>query len=203
MNGILNNKKFLPKAFITFLAVFIVITITMHWPSSPNFAIPIYLIYSSESEFGETDKEKIRGWLGLESKDSELKILDEGADQILATTTRLLTQLERGLKEGAMKKQLFSLAQPYSVNKKILRRDIETKFSGSDRIDALRSVIVVIGLKEPDTNNLYELHLKQFKDDLVYIEDNFGGVGLLIHNMELKYFERYIEIIYEILAVRN
>ena len=183
--------------------MFIVITITMHWPSSPNFAIPIYLIYSSESEFGETDKEKIQGWLGLESKDSELKILDEGADQILATTTRLLTQLERGLKEGAMKKQLFSLAQPYSVNKKILRRDIETKFSGSDRIDALRNVIVVIGLKEPDTNNLYELHLKQFKDDLVYIEDNFGGVGLLIHNMELKYFERYIEIIYEILAVRN
>lgn len=62
---------------------------------------------------------------------------------------------------------LVLLAEPYSTDKKALRRDIEENLPGADRRDLLRMMIPVI---VPDGHS-------PINDDVIYMGDNFAGIG--------------------------
>ena len=66
---------------------------------------------------------------------------------------------------------LVLMEEPSTESKKRLRADIEgeTTLRGDDRSHFLRSVVPVLSF---DRRNWQQLH-----DDIVYAEDNFGGVG--------------------------
>lgn len=67
---------------------------------------------------------------------------------------------------------IVPLAEPTTFTKKELRSAIEasSELHGSNRTYFLRSVVPVLALPQRDH--------PQFEDDLIYAEDNFGGVGL-------------------------
>ena len=71
---------------------------------------------------------------------------------------------------------ILFLNEPTTKTKKILRSKIENEFSGEDRMVVLRKVIPVITPHghENDINGPYT----QFKDDLIYFNNNFAGIGL-------------------------
>ncbi len=66
--------------------------------------------------------------------------------------------------------------EPTTDTKKKLRSKIENEFSGKERMQVLRKVIPVITPigHEKDPLGSY----KQFKDDLIYFNNNFAGIGL-------------------------
>jgi len=71
---------------------------------------------------------------------------------------------------------ILFLNEPTTDTKKLLRSKIEDEFSGEDRMVVLRKVIPVITPHghENDINGPYT----QFKDDLIYFNNNFAGIGL-------------------------
>ncbi len=71
---------------------------------------------------------------------------------------------------------LIFLQEPTSFAKKKLRRIIEDTFRGENRKKVLRKIIPIISPagRDKDKRGAYE----QFKDDLIYFQDNFAGVGL-------------------------
>jgi hypothetical protein len=66
---------------------------------------------------------------------------------------------------------LVLLSEPTTLSKKQLRNDIEGSLAlkGDDRRVFLRSVVPLLMLPQTD--------LQQYTDDLVYVQDNFGGIG--------------------------
>ncbi len=66
---------------------------------------------------------------------------------------------------------LVMLSEPTTLSKKQLRSDIENSptLKGDDRRVFLRSVVPLLMLPQRDT--------QQYTDDLVYVQDNFGGIG--------------------------
>ncbi|MEX8505274.1 hypothetical protein, partial [Leptothrix ochracea] len=66
---------------------------------------------------------------------------------------------------------LVQLSEPTTLSKKQLRSDIENSptLKGDDRRVFLRSVVPLLMLPQRD--------LQQYTDDLVYVQDNFGGIG--------------------------
>lgn len=66
---------------------------------------------------------------------------------------------------------LVLLTEPTPDTKKSLRDSIEVAFSGEERRTVLRKTIPVIHPTKADDD------AEPFEDDLVYFEDNFGGVG--------------------------
>jgi len=71
---------------------------------------------------------------------------------------------------------LVFLNEPTTTSKKILRRKIENEFSGAERMAVLRKVIPVITPYGHENDELGSY--AQFDDDLIYLNDNFSGVGL-------------------------
>ena len=67
-----------------------------------------------------------------------------------------------------------------SKSKKQLRQIIEDAFHGAERQKVLRKIVPIIKLAEIDFEPLPENDKgdSQFDDDLVYLKDNFAGVGL-------------------------
>jgi hypothetical protein len=65
---------------------------------------------------------------------------------------------------------LVFLEEPTTDSKKKLRREIENNFKGYQRKTMLRKIIPVI------TSTGY--NTQQLEDDLIYFDDNFGGVGI-------------------------
>lgn len=75
---------------------------------------------------------------------------------------------------------LMFLQESTSKNKKNLRRKIEDEFRGAHRRDVMRKIIPVISPlgHQYDVQNEKVVPFAQFKDDLIYFQDNFSGVGL-------------------------
>jgi hypothetical protein len=69
---------------------------------------------------------------------------------------------------------LVILNEPTTIAKKTLRDTLEKEFQGEQRRIMLRKIIPVI---IPPYSSSNDETLRQFNDDLVYFEDNFGGVG--------------------------
>ncbi|MGD8931023.1 MAG: hypothetical protein PVI52_00540 [Chromatiales bacterium] len=71
---------------------------------------------------------------------------------------------------------LVYLPEPTSDTKKALRRQIEDEFHGAERQEVLRKIVAVLSPDghEKEARGPYA----QFKDDLIYFQDNFAGVGL-------------------------
>ena len=71
---------------------------------------------------------------------------------------------------------LVAMNENSSSYKKFLRAQIENEFRGDNRVKALSAVVPIIGriaLTERDKEEL-----NQFQEDLAYLKDNFGGMGL-------------------------
>ncbi|MEJ2045198.1 MAG: hypothetical protein P8X74_10215 [Reinekea sp.] len=71
---------------------------------------------------------------------------------------------------------LVVLNEGTSKYKKALRTQIENEFSGGTRVQALLSIVPVLGrveLKEHGVESMI-----QFQDDIAYLKYNFGGMGL-------------------------
>ena len=70
------------------------------------------------------------------------------------------------------------LEEPTTKKKKDLRRMIEDEYpgKGEERKDLLRKIVPVIPLSNFGTDK--DKQQQQFYDDLIYFEDNFGGVGI-------------------------
>jgi hypothetical protein len=75
------------------------------------------------------------------------------------------------------------LTQDTSKSKKNLRQIIENAFEGAARQTVLRKIVPIViaqGLAEQKVadNLKYGDKFTQFKDDLIYMQDNFAGIGL-------------------------
>lgn len=68
------------------------------------------------------------------------------------------------------------LQEPTTTSKKILRRKIEDDFRGVDRKTVLRKIVPIISPAGHDKDPRGAF--TQFTDDLIYLQDNFAGVGL-------------------------
>ncbi|WP_448874585.1 hypothetical protein [Desulfobulbus propionicus] len=69
---------------------------------------------------------------------------------------------------------LLFLPEPTKEKKKALRQQIEDKLTGEQRRDTLRKIVPVLatgGLMTTEANQ------QQFKDDMIYFQDDFGGAG--------------------------
>ena len=64
------------------------------------------------------------------------------------------------------------LKNPITINKKTLRRKIEGKFKGIERRNIFRKIIPVLSASGRAKEGFDQLF-----DDLIYMEDNYGGVG--------------------------
>lgn len=105
-----------------------------------------------------------------------------GAEQAAFSTPNLLALMQltnyigdtedpansRRLREHDLR-VLVMLQEPTSGQKLLLRADIENGLHGSDRMRMLRNAIPVL---EYDG-----AHAMQLKDDIIYFQDNFGGIG--------------------------
>jgi len=68
------------------------------------------------------------------------------------------------------------LQEPTTDSKKILRRKIEDDFRGHHRKTVLRKLVPIISPAGSDEDPRGAFY--QFTDDLIYLQDNFAGVGL-------------------------
>jgi hypothetical protein len=75
---------------------------------------------------------------------------------------------EAGTARNDRMRYLVLLAEPYTDDKKNLRTEVEKNLSGDARRNLLRMMVPVI---VPDGSG-------SFKDDVIYMGDNFGGIGL-------------------------
>lgn len=71
---------------------------------------------------------------------------------------------------------LFLPTDTSSESKKQLRQIIENTFSGAERKKVLRKIVPIIDTRD---GKLTAPQLAQFNDDLIYLQDNFAGAGLL------------------------
>jgi hypothetical protein len=69
---------------------------------------------------------------------------------------------------------LIMMEEPTTDTKKRLRQEVENLFKGAERRSVLRKIVPVITPASHYFDNSTE---QQLKDDLIYYEDNFGGVG--------------------------
>ncbi len=75
---------------------------------------------------------------------------------------------------------LVFIEEPTTETKKTLREDVEKLFTGVQRRTMLRKIIPIItpiiaGTEQNEQQRKDDL--KQLEDDLIYFDDNFGGVG--------------------------
>ncbi len=125
-------------------------------------------------------------WNELDKEGSLFKELSVNSE-LLGITKKssdlpeLLDSQETG--KGYIDLILVLLEEPTTDTKKKLRGRIENEFKGVDRKIVLRKIIPIISptihdsdetSPDLDPKNKYA----QFKDDLIYFEDNFAGVGL-------------------------
>jgi lysozyme family protein len=69
---------------------------------------------------------------------------------------------------------LVLMEEPTKDTKKKLRQEVENLFKGEVRRSVLRKIVPVISPAGHDFDRVTE---QQLKDDLIYFQDNFGGVG--------------------------
>jgi hypothetical protein len=83
---------------------------------------------------------------------------------------------------------LVFLERPTSGAKKVLRARVEASFKGEERIEVLRAIIPVVppganallGTEQADASIIKTSDAEsygQFRDDILYFQDNFDGVG--------------------------
>ena len=161
-------------------AIFLTLVLAKNYLAWDELSIPVFLIYSINSNLDNSEKEKTIKSFGLDSKFELLRRTEEKDIRLFSEASNLLAQLERTSNGNSQTFNFFKLDTPTSRAKKELRLLIEESFTGAERINAFRSVIVVLDLSQypgnsPDNNKA------QFVDDLAYIKDNFGGVGLLVN----------------------
>ncbi len=111
--------------------------------------------------------------------DAETRPVSSGAGKAINKMESKIKNKLKGVpsdaEEPALMNLLVFLHEPSSRAKKCLRLQIENEFHGGRRIDILRKVIPILGrayLKESDNK------FKQFADDINYLKDNFGGIGM-------------------------
>lgn len=122
-------------------------------------------------------------------KDIEELLIDKQLDTVndhsslIKTVKEAFTVKSQKLGSTVINKLLVFLDEPSSRAKKCLRLQIENEFHGADRVDVLRKVIPVLGRaelrekigSEPENDNF---QFAQFEDDMSYLKDNFGGIGM-------------------------
>jgi hypothetical protein len=113
---------------------------------------------------------KINILLGIEAK-----------DLLLQQQTNLFSHLENILlkditSSATVDYLLVYLPEPTSDTKKALRRKVEDEFKGAERQEVLRKLVAVISPDGHDKDARGPF--SQFKDDLIYFQDNFSGLGL-------------------------
>lgn len=78
-------------------------------------------------------------------------------------------QDEKTLRENLNTHVLVLLEEPSTDGKKQLRQEVENALHGEERKDLLRSILPVVVFDHKNWT--------QLQDDLIYFNDNFGGVG--------------------------
>ncbi len=154
-------------------------------------------------QYTETDQSKKLKQISLaitdllQSKKSNLKVSitlglpfkakDESQKTLLKESGDILLDKNPQSDEALIENIFVFLPDKSSDTKKHLRSSIENAFKGLERKRILRKVVPVIatsGVKEDkadwkDALNNFSKQLKsQFVDDLIYMENNFAGVGL-------------------------
>ena len=123
-------------------------------------------------------------------KDIEGLLLNKNALRLeslslLDMFTDFFSSEQKVISDSPVNKLLVFLNEPSSRAKKCLRLQVENEFHGAERVDVLRKVIPVLGRTEIREATGTErdgdddkAELAQFIDDLSYLKDNFGGIGM-------------------------
>ena len=188
------SKYYLPASALSLM--FLVVTVILQHPSPPVLSSHLYLIYSSDSELQDTDKQKIEKLFSFGSKQNITEALTEGATYINATLAELVNEIRIAQRIKCPANHLVTLDPPYSDNLKLMRQNIESQFDGEDRRNALRSIIPVIHIEEFGE----EYTRGMLSDNLVYIQDNYGGLGFIIDDFEMEFFKSYSKLILQNLS---
>lgn len=177
------NGKFIFAVILTLAAISLTLGAAKHYLAWDDLSIPVFLIYSKNNDLDNSEKVKIMKSLGLDPKFESLQITEEKDALFFTNTASLLAQLERTAVGNSQTFNLFKLYTPTFFAKKELRYLVEKSFSGKERRIVLRSLIVVLDLSEYPSDSPNS-KITSFRNDLIYIKDNFGGVGLLVNEIE-------------------
>lgn len=172
------------STYLKIAILFFILTVAaISYLPSLELAIPTYVIYFSENKSPEVKKQKIERLIEFDSEDDKSEILTESNNQVITTTTILVDRIQMALEKCNLTKciiehQFYAINMSSAQNKKILRREIENKFTGEERSKALRSIIIIIGLGHFNPNASCRENSSRMEDELVYIKFNFGGVAI-------------------------
>lgn len=197
------HKKYLPRILFATVALLVILATAKNFFTRAELSIPVFLIYSMNSDLGETEKEKLRSLLRLDPSDNNFHELEERDTLIIKDIPSLLTQLDNTSGANFQGWHLFKLDTPYAFHKKDLRQILEESFTGERRAEALRSVIVVLDLDVRYPNTTQDSQDKHFEDNLIFIQDNFGGIGLLVSVIEETRLRNYGNAIQDNLVTRK
>ncbi|OGU35186.1 MAG: hypothetical protein A2068_11370 [Ignavibacteria bacterium GWB2_35_6b] len=174
-------KKLFVKTIIVLTAVFtlyILIKIIFPSPQPLTELGNLYLITAPENQPGNFD-ERIFDKL-LSGYSYELKFAD--SNSVLNSIESLIQNLKNSSLSGSWENQLITLNPPIEQSKKILRAEIESAFRGENLRNALRSIIPVLALENLNSKEDFN----KLDDNIIYLSDNFGGIGFWVDKKNMK-----------------
>jgi hypothetical protein len=146
-----------------------------------NLLLGIEGLESQDLEVGEKLEANDNNYF---AKLRDLILTNEESQEDGLTLTEITEILDTQSKQAEQKKGVRSIVdtvlvvmdEPTSPFKKRLRMQIESEFSGGERVEALLSVVPI--MNRTQLLEAGEDSYIQFQDDIAYLKYNFGGMGL-------------------------
>jgi len=149
------------------------------------------LIYSPDSDFQEINKKNIERKYSSKYKGNFDRILTTDSIYINKKFVDLINETKIAQRINGQTNHFVFLNQPYDINLKKMRQNVESHFQGESRRAALRSIVPIIKLRDFDE----QYTVSMLVGNLQYIEDNYQGVGFFIDDSNMELLELYNKIL--------
>jgi len=189
-------RKFLTKYSLILLVVVLTIVVVIilnssSYSSQSGYRGSLYLIYSPDSDFQEINKKNIERKYSSKYKGDFDRILTTDSIYINKKFVDLINEIKIAQRINCQTNHFVFLNQPYDINLKKMRHNLELHFQGESRRVALRSIVPVIKLRDFDE----QYTVSMLVGNLRYIEDNYQGVGFFIDDSNMELLELYNKIL--------
>ncbi len=199
----------LSRRRLAILAVLLLVLAGYRTVFSASDLMPVYIIFTEEAGFSEASKTEILTLLRLDARDRHVKVMREADAEIVTDLDRIRQRIDT-VGDNVDNGLLFvPLSAPTADSKKLLRASLEEAYGGTGcrLAEALRQTVPVVSaeLYSPDAvisahdactqacpePRVSEPVHDQIHDDVVYFDDNFRGMGLLVRSVDRDVFARF------------
>jgi hypothetical protein len=202
---------------LTVLAILLLAFIGYRVFSPAPAPLPVYVILSEESGFSPAQTSEILDLLRLDADDSHVHVIDEGDAAIISDLDDIQERLDAIGDDGHNGLMFVSLGAPTADNKKRLRASV-VKASGDNgcqRMNSLARIVPIVTseLYAPNTGSACardctdlrdeDPAFDQIRDDVVYFEDNFGGIGFLVRDVDRRVLTGFGEALMQLKPLRH